>query len=165
MATKNGVVVAKSIDATDYLEGYDGGANRDVLIPYSILAAALKATNRVNDPIILVIGDETTAQTVADGKLTFRMPYAFTLTSVRASLVTAPTDADFVVDITEGGTTILSTLLTIDATEKTSTTSAAPAVISDPDLADDAEIVINVDQIGSTVAGAGLKVYLIGYPA
>ena len=165
MPTRNGIKVATVVDSNDFVRGYNNGVNREELIPVSILAAALKTINRVNDPIILLVGDETTPQTVADDKLTVRMPYAFTLTDVRASLATAPTDADFVVDITEGGTTILSTLLTIDATDKASTTSAAPVVISDPDLADDAEIVINVDQIGSTVAGAGLKVYLIGYAA
>ena len=165
MPTRNCIKVATVVDSNDFVRGYNHGVNREELIPVRILAAALKTINRVNDPIILLVGDETTPQTVADDKLTVRMPYAFTLTDVRASLATAPTDADFVVDVTEGGTTILSTLLTIDATDKTSTTSAAPVVISDPDLADDAEIVINVDQIGSTVAGAGLKVYLIGYAA
>ncbi|NIU01451.1 MAG: collagen-like triple helix repeat-containing protein, partial [Nitrosopumilaceae archaeon] len=68
----------------------------------------------------------------------------------------------FVVDINEDGVSILSTKLTIDATETTSKTSATPAVISDANLADDAEVSIDVDQIGSTVAGAGLKVLLIG---
>lgn len=165
MATQFGRTVATVVDGNDLIEGFNVGLNREENIPVDVLAAALKILNRINDPIILVVGDETTDQTVADDKLTIRMPYAFTLTEVRASLVTAPTDADFVVDITEGGTTILSTLLTIDATEKTSTTATTPAVISDPDLADDAEIIINVDQIGSTVAGAGLKVYLIGYAA
>jgi hypothetical protein len=85
-----------------------------------------------------------------------------TLTAVRASVTTAPTDAVLTVDINEGGTTILSTKLTIDATEKTSTTAATAAVISDSALADDAEITIDIDQVGSTVAGAGLKVALIG---
>jgi hypothetical protein len=94
--------------------------------------------------------------------VTFRMPYAFTLTGVRASVTTAPTDATLTVDINEGGVSILSTKLTIDATEKTSTTAATAAVISDSSLADDAEITIDIDQVGSTIAGAGLKVYLIG---
>lgn len=106
--------------------------------------------------------DETTALTTGTAKLTFRMPHAMTLTSVRASVTTAPTDATLTVDINEGGVSILSTKLTIDATEKTSTTAATPAVISDTALADDAEITIDIDQVGSTVAGAGLKVWLIG---
>lgn len=113
--------------------------------------------------ISIAVSDETTALTTGTAKATFRMPYAFTLTGVRCSVTTAPTGATLTVDINEGGGTILSTKLTIDVSEKTSTTAAAAAVISDSALADDAEITIDIDQIGSTVAGAGLKVYLIGY--
>lgn len=113
--------------------------------------------------IILAPSDETTALTTGVAKMTFRMPYAFTLTGVRASVTTAPTGATLIVDINEGGSTILSTKLSIDAGEKTSTTAASAAVISDSDLADDAEITIDIDQVGSTIAGAGLKVTLIGH--
>jgi hypothetical protein len=55
------------------------------------------------------------------------MPYAFTVTDVRASVNTAPTGSTILIDINEGGTTILSTKLMIDASEKTSTTAATPA--------------------------------------
>jgi hypothetical protein len=112
--------------------------------------------------IQLACSDEATALTTGTAKLTFRMPHAMTVTAVRASVGTAPTGSTLVVDINEGGTTILSTELSIDATEKTSTTAATPAVISDTALADDAEITIDIDQIGSTIAGAGLKITLIG---
>lgn len=114
-------------------------------------------------PICIACGDETTALTAGTAKVTFRMPYAFTLTAVRASVNTAPTGSVLTVDINEGGTSILSTKLTIDAGEKTSTTAVTPAVISDSTLADDAEITIDIDGVGSTIAGAGLKVWLIGY--
>lgn len=114
------------------------------------------------ESIIVAVSDETTALTTGTGKLTFRMPYAFTLTDVRASVTTAPTGATLNVDINESGVSILSTVLTIDASEKTSETAATPPVISDSALADDAEITIDIDQIGSTVAAAGLKVALIG---
>ena len=110
----------------------------------------------------LACSDETTDLTTGAGKVTFRLPHAMTLTAVRASVTTAPTGSTLVVDINENGTSILSTKLSIDAGEKTSTTAAVPAVISDSSLADDAEITIDIDQIGATVAGAGLKVWLIG---
>ena len=112
--------------------------------------------------IPIAVSDEATALTTGTAKVTFRMPFAFTLTAVRASVTTAPTGSALTVDINEGGASILSTKLTIDASEKTSTTAATPAVISDTALADDAEITIDIDTVGSTVAGAGLKVYLIG---
>jgi hypothetical protein len=91
------------------------------------------------------------------------MPYGFTLTGVRASVTTVGTGSVITVDINETGTTILSTKLTIDATEKTSTTAATAAVISDTALADDAEITIDIDTVDSGGVGAGLKIYLIGY--
>lgn len=127
--------------------------------------AALTGAGAALQTIAIAASDETTALTTGTAKATFRMPYAFTLTEVRVSVTTAPTDATLTVDINEGGTTILSTKLTIDSTEKTSTTAAAPPVIDDAALADDAEITVDIDQVGSTVAGAGLKVYLIGRQA
>jgi hypothetical protein len=115
------------------------------------------------ETLIVACSDETTAITTGTAKVTFRMPYAFTLTAVRASVTTAPTGSTIIIDINESGTSVLSTKLSIDASEKTSTTAASAAVISDASLADDAEITVDFDQVGSTVAGAGVKVYLIGH--
>jgi len=85
-----------------------------------------------------------------------------TLTEVRANLNTAQTSGSvFTVDINENGSSILSTKLTIDNTEKTSTTAATAPVISDGNLADDAEITIDIDQVGDGTA-KGLKLTLIG---
>ena len=112
--------------------------------------------------------DETTALTAGVAKVTFRMPFALTLTAVRASLTTPQASGSiFTVDINEttAGSpdkiSILSTKLTIDNNERTSTTAATAAVISDASLADDAEITIDIDQIGNGTA-KGLKVWLIG---
>lgn len=124
----------------------------------SVIMSAIKPT----ECLIIACSDETTAITTGTAKVTFRMPYAFTLTEVRASVTTAPTGSTILIDINESGATILSTKLMIDASEKTSTTAATPAVISDSSLADDAEITVDFDQVGSTIAGAGVKVYLIG---
>lgn len=126
-------------------------------------AWATPTTAAPTESIIIACSDETTAITTGTAKVTFRMPYAFTLTGVRCSLTTAQTSGSiFTVDINEGGTTILSTKLTIDNGEKTSETAATAAVISDSALADDAEITVDIDQIGDGTA-KGLKVYLIGH--
>lgn len=112
--------------------------------------------------LVVAASDETTALTAGNNKITFRMPRAITLTAVRASLTTAQASGNiFTVDINENGTSILSTKLTIDNTEKTSTTAATPPVISDTAIADDAEMTIDIDQIGNGTA-TGLKVTLIG---
>ena len=105
-------------------------------------------------------GDATVANNLAQ----IRMPFAFELSELpRAFCNTAPTGANLQFDIEEAGATIFSTKLEIDATEKTSTTATTPCVLSDTTLADDAIISFNCDQIGSTVAGAGIKLVLIGY--
>lgn len=127
------------------------------------IALADISTAAKTEALIFAVSDETTALTAGTSAGVFRMPYGFTLTAVRASVTTAGTGSVITVDINESGTSILSTKLTIDATEKTSTTAATAAVISDTALADDAEITIDIDTVDSGGVGAGLKVYLIGY--
>jgi hypothetical protein len=140
-------------------DALSSGVNIKTINSTSILGSGNYAT-----PFELVVAasDETTALATGTAKITFRMPRAVTLTAVRASLTTAQASGSiFTVDINEGGSSILSTKLTIDNTETTSTTAATPPVISDTSLADDAEITIDIDQIGNGTA-KGLKVMLIG---
>lgn len=110
----------------------------------------------------LACSDETSLLTTGTAKITFRMPFPADLIGVRANLTEAPTGSALVVDINEGGVSVLSTKLSIDAGEETSVTAATPAVISDTALADDAKITADIDQIGSAVGGAGkgLKLWL-----
>ncbi len=140
-----------------------GGGTTNYLRADGTWAAPGGGGGAPTESIIIAVSDELTALVAGTGKVTFRMPYAFTLTGIRASLTTAQTSGSiFTVDVNEGGASILSTKITIDNTEKTSTTAATPAVISDGALADDAEITIDIDQIGNGTA-IGLKVYLIGH--
>ena len=119
------------------------------------------AGSTVTESFIIAASDETTALTTGTGKATFRMPYAFTLTAVRASVSTAPAGSAITVGINQNGSTILTTDITIADGSKTSVGGTAP-VISNPNLTDDAEITIDIDAVGSSTAGAGLKVTLIG---
>lgn len=101
----------------------------------------------------IALSDLTTDLTTGTTKAYMRAPFAFTLTEVRASLLTDSSSGVVTVDINEAGVSILSTKLTIDASEKTSTTAATPAVISDPDIADDAELTFDIDTAGTGAAG------------
>jgi hypothetical protein len=120
----------------------------------------------VPEMVSIAMGDETTVLAAASTSVplaTFSMPYGFTLSDVIVSAVAAPTGAALVtVDVHENGTTILSTKVTIDASEKTSATAATPVVISDPDLAVNSLIEVFVDQVDTDNTAAGLKIYLIG---
>ena len=114
--------------------------------------------------MVVAASDESTALTTGTGKLTFRMPYKMYLSEVRASLGGAGSTSGLTtIDINEGGTTILSTKLSIDYSEKTSTTAATAAVISDKTLADDAEITIDIDAVTGGADETGLKVYFLGW--
>ena len=127
-------------------------------------SGSLVNCNQYPEAIGIAVGDETTALTTGTGKVEFQMPYAFTLTDVKATVTTAPTtDAGFTIDINEGGTTILSTKITLDATDKTSATAATPPVISDSTLAADGVITVDIDALSTGATEAGLKIWLIGY--
>lgn len=105
--------------------------------------------------------DETTPLTNGTAKVTFRQVGAVKLSEVRASLGTANSSGGpITIDINKNGTTMLSTKLTIDDTEKTSVTAATAAVLSVTAIADDDEISVDIDS-GSN-DGAGLKISFIG---
>lgn len=129
----------------------DGG-----VVPYVAPAVAKEIGLAVSNEASNLVASTTTAA------LTFRMPYAMTLTAVRASVTTAPTGSTIEVDINEAGASVLSTYLSIDINDKTSVGATSTAVISDSALADDAEITVYIRQAGSTIPGTGLKLWLIG---
>ena len=119
------------------------------------------------ESFILACSDETTDLTASSSvaKVTFRMPYAFTLTNVRANVNTATEGSAITVDIKRSGTSIFSTALTIANGSKTSVGGTVHEFAGNADtmeLADDAEITIFCTAVGSTSAGKGLKVTLIG---
>tara|TARA_R110002110_G_scaffold414631_1_gene645323 strand:- start:2139 stop:4697 length:2559 start_codon:yes stop_codon:yes gene_type:complete len=147
----NAHLAANSVDSDNYVDGSIDKEHLSVAAKTQVIAIAC--------------GDETSDAEAATAVVTFHMPYAFTLTGVKAGVTTAPVGSTMLIDINEAGSTILTTKLMIDASEKTSATAATAAVIggAGPALGDNALMTIDIDQIGSSTAGAGLKVYLIGY--
>lgn len=138
----------------------DGTSNQWVEFGPSRMAPQPVITERKK--VQIACSDLLNPLTSGTNKAVFRMPYAMVLSEVRASLATAQTSGNiFTVDINAGGLSVLSTKLTIDNGEKTSETAAAQAVISGPALSDDAEITIDIDQVGDGTA-IGLVVTLIG---
>ena len=112
---------------------------------------------------VVACSDETTDLETGDDKAQIRLPFQFELTSISANVNTAPTGSTISIQVQEDGSDILSTPITIDASETTSETAAVPPVISDSTLASNSIISFDLDQIGSSTAGTGLKINLIGY--
>ena len=139
------------------------GSGSNIVGAFSSTAGGGESPYKRITSFVIACSDETSDLETGTAVSTFRMPYSYTISEVRASLTTAATGGTLLtVDINEAGSSILSTKLTIDASETTSTTAATPAVISDNALADDSQITIDIDAIGSTNTGKGLKVYIIG---
>ena len=155
------------LDTKGQIHGYtstqyalDVGNDSDILVCDSGEASGLKYTANTTS-FVLACSDETTAISDTGTVLTFYMPFAYTVTGVRASLTTTSSSGTPTIDINDGATTILSTKITIDPGDLISTDSATQPVIDDPDLADGAKITIDVDVTGTDATG--LKVYIIGY--
>lgn len=146
--------------AADKIVFWDDSAGKLTYLALGDGVAIDGTTIYAQDWFVIAVSDETTNLTTGTNKVYFRMPYAATLLAVKATVNTAPTGSTLICDINEDGTSVLGTKLSIDASEKTSDTAASTATITDSALANDAEITIDIDQVGSTVAGLGLKVYL-----
>jgi hypothetical protein len=157
-------ITANTAKVTNATHTGDVTGSTALAIGSNKITKSMIQTSAKTEALIIAAGDETTVIDVADGKTEFQMPYAFTLTEVRATLTTAGTTSGVTtIDIEDDGATIFSTLLTIDSTEKTSTSAATPAVISGATLADGSIMKVNVDVISGGATEAGLKIYLIGY--
>jgi len=115
----------------------------------------------VEQSMTIAISDEATALTTGTAEITFRAPFAMTLTQIpRASLSTASSSGLVTVDINESGTSILgANKLSIDANERTSVTAATATTLADTAIADDAEITIDIDAAGTGAKGLKVTLY------
>jgi len=113
-----------------------------------------------NTHMTIALSDETTSITTGVSKITFRAPFAMTLTQIpRASLSIVSSSGNPAIDINKNGVSIFSTTLTIDANEKTSVTAATAAVMSTTTFADDDEISMDVDTAGTGAKGLKVTLY------
>jgi len=174
-ATATGVVIANPIASLSngYFEFYAADGKYTLAIAASGFSARTVTAEIFSDQntiakkqvIAIACSDETTPVTVGQAKVTFRMPFAFTLTGISASLTTAPTGAALIADVkTSGSTLMTSNKLRIDSGTKSTFAAATQPTLSITELAIDDEITIDITQVGATAAGAGLKVYLVGIP-
>ena len=177
-----GGVVNGSVDVADLANGTDGelitwdaagapatvatGTATHVLTSNGAGAAPTfqAAAGAGNLVLGIAAGDETTAITTGTGKAEFQIvDAAFTLSAIYATVTTAPTGSTIIIDVNLNGSTIMTTnKISIDASEKTSDTAATQPGVTTTALTENGVITIDIDQIGSSTAGAGVKVYLVG---
>jgi hypothetical protein len=131
-ATDTGITYVCYEDGTWTVVG--GSGQRTILIPVDgILAAIANATYEII------------------------VPYDMEIVEVFVNVKTAPTGADLIIDVNLDGTTIFTTQgnrPTITATNKTGY-SPAPDVVA---LPKNSAVSVDLDQVGSTIAGADLVV-------
>ena len=125
--------------------------------------SSITALEAVSVVLTYHTGSETDALAIDSGYIHFRAPFAFTLTEVRASVATMPTGNKLIFDLNEGGSSVLSTKLSIDNSETTSEDASTPYVISDSSIADDALMTFDIDQVGTTTPGNGVRFTIIGH--
>ena len=92
---------------------------------------------------------------IGSGLNYIQFPYAVTVVGVGATMIDAPTGSVATFDINDTTTSILSTKITIDATETTSETASVQPVISDSAIAANAPIIFDIDGVGSSNPGKG----------
>lgn len=162
---RNGLVALDNSTITGSLIVTAGitGSFSGSLIGTSSFALTSSLATRPELTMMMAVSDETTALTTGIAKLTFRAPYAMTLTQIPRSSVSQSSSSGLVtVDINEAGTSVLgANKLSIDATEKTSTTAATPTTLADTSIADDAEITIDIDSAGTGARGLKVTLYYV----
>lgn len=99
---------------------------------------------------------------VVTGKARFIVPPGnWTISSITGIIVTANTGASVLVDVNKNGTTVFTTQsnrLTIPASTTTTQTSGTIQVAS---VSGGDVISVDIDQVGSTIAGADLSVQIV----
>lgn len=126
-----------------------------------------RLVNATKVEIGIALSDETSDNTASSTvpKVTFRMPFAMTITSLRCSLTKAATGGELVVDVHLSGATIMTTnKLSVDASELTSTTAATSHTLTTTSVSDDSLLELFIDQVGTTTdnTGEGVKIWIIG---
>jgi hypothetical protein len=114
----------------------------------------------VKDKLVFNLSDIGAAATVGTDKDAFvYCPENYTITDLILACETAPTGANLIVDLNVNGSSILSTKISIDATETDSTTAATPYVLTTTSLAEGDILNVDVDQSGVS-GGTTVQLYV-----
>lgn len=144
---------AAPLTGTEYMPISQDGA--------TVKAPVARAGSSLYSPPLRLVFPAGTLQ--VGSRTTTRAPFGLTVRTVKMSATTPSTSGVVTVDILRNGVSILSTKLTMDVGETTSSTAAIAAVIDIPEIAEDDEISAVVVTPG--VGVSELQVWLIGASA
>ena len=111
------------------------------------------------EAMIIAASDETSNLTVGNAKVTFRAPYALTITNVKIDVNTAPGSTGLTVDVRNGANSIFSTRPNIENGELTSFDATTQPVLNSSfvSVSNNGQIFIDIFSVDGT-PGTGLKV-------
>jgi hypothetical protein len=131
----------------------------------SDLASAATARNNLGiaESLIVAVSDETSIIASGTAKLTFYIPYNFTLTEVFIGNTTASSSGLVTVNAKDNGSTVFTTQPSIGSGQNTSLsgTGSVPAVLAITALSKGDKITVDIAAAGT--GATGLKVYFIGH--
>ena len=148
--------------------GHEATANKDQASGYaglsagSKLAAGQMPTGKVKTTLSFAVTGTLTTGT--DKAPTLLAPCTLTITKVKLVVKTVPTGAAIIVDVNKNGTTIFTTQANRPqiAIGESTGDSGTPDVTA---LAEGDKLTVDIDQIGSTIAGADLTVEVVAEQA
>jgi hypothetical protein len=124
--------------------------------------AAVKAAINSYEILGLALSDQTTALTTGE-KIALNMPFDLDVTRVYATAKTAPVGSNLQFDVEDGGTSILNAVLEIAASGTYAETSTFASSATHYQLHKNDLLSVDIDQIGSSTAGAGAVIFLEGW--
>lgn len=159
---------ANSVDSDQYVDGSIDSAHigNDQIDSQHYAAGSIDvehlASGTVPIPVAWFVSGNLTTQT---GAAFFRAPVAYTIKHVRLYAGTAPTGANLIVDVNKNGTTVFTTqgnrpTMTDGQQDEDATTAPDVTAVAAGD-----RLSVDIDQIGSSVAGANLSVIVYLVPA
>lgn len=144
------VTATNLLDAIKTVDGQGSGLDSDLLAGN---ASAFYAED-------IIPYSKTGTLTTGTGTIRYRFPWAATLLGVTAAVNTVPTGASIIADVNKNGTTIFTTQAnrpTIAVNTNATSTEPTPDVTS---MVAGDYLTVDIDQIGSTIAGADLTVII-----
>lgn len=123
-------------------------------------AAMLKSLRHTAEELIIPISPEDSHAQAGDA-MSFQLYYDRDFLAIGLSASEGPVGANAEVDLLNGSTSLLNTVVSIDDGESSSNTASTPPDLNASTLTKWTKYTVRFDQVGSTSGGKGYKLHLI----